>query len=190
VLLAVYPLCRSALLISGGVSSGDGEAALRGARDLGRLVVGLFPALLAVSALVEVSGARTLQVAGISAAPESAAQFLVRVLSGAALLVALPWWLDARGSGARVGAGAYAGGFLQGAALAALWSSLVLPAPGEVPWALAVAIGGALFAYAGMKIISRRWASGRRERDAANLAWATALPAAAIALAVALWPGA
>jgi O-antigen/teichoic acid export membrane protein len=100
-------------------------------------------------------------------------------------------WQDARGTaGGQESAGTYAGRLLQRVALAALWAYLVLPAPGDLPWALVVAIGGTLAAYLGMQWVAERWAPGRREHDAAGLVWATALPVAVVALLAALWSGA
>jgi hypothetical protein len=183
-LLAVQPVCRAILVAGAG-----GLAFLRGAQDLGRLIVGLFPILFALAALVEASGTRSLLVAGLLAAPDTEWQFLVRLLAGVALIVALPWWLQHRGEGSGDSAGAYAGYLLQRVALAGLWSLLVLPAPGQLPWALAVSIGGALFAYIAMHVVAERWAQGRRERDAAGLVWATALPVAFVALVAAIWSG-
>jgi hypothetical protein len=186
-LLALYPLCKAILRLN------RDTTALRGARDLGRLVTGLFPTLVAVAALLEVSVSRSLQISSLTAAPETPVQTLVRVLSGSALLVALPWWLDWRGSDAeaRESAGTYAGKFLQRAALAAFWASIVLPAPGDLPWAIAAGVGGALAAYVAIQAISDRWATGAHERDAARLVWVTSLPIAAVAMLAALvWSGA
>lgn len=186
VLLTVYPLCRAASRLGEG-----GAEALRGAQDLGGLVTGLVPVLLSMSALVEVSASHSLKIGALTAAPETAAQTTVRVLAGVALFVALPWWSRGRGRDLPAGsAGAYAGMLLQRAALAGVWAALVLPAPGELPWALVVYIGGSLLAYAGMSILSERWAPAARERDAARLAWVAAMPAALFALVSALWWGA
>lgn len=184
-LLAVQPLA-SALI---GLRVG-GQASLRGAQDLGRLLAGLLPALIAIAALVEVSGAGSLRMTALSAAPETGAQTLVRILSGAVLLVALPWWLhsDDRTSN-RGGAGAYAGRLLQAVALGAFWVLLVLPAPGEQVWALVMYTVGTLVTSIAMRLISQRLLPVRRERDRANLVWSTALPIAAIALLVSFWWG-
>jgi len=184
-LLAVQPIANAVLRLREG-----GLETLSGARDLGRLLAGLLPTLLIVAALIEVSGTHTIRLADLTAAPITAQQTLVRLLAGVALLLALQWWssreteqgIDERS------AAAYAGNFLQRVALAAFWAVMVLPAPGEMPWAVALFIGGTLFAYAALKTISRRWASTRREGEATGLLWATTLPMAAVALALALWP--
>ena len=126
-----------------------GLEALGGARHLGRLLAGLLPTLLLVAALVQVSGANTLSLANLTAAPLTAQQTLVRLLVGVTLLVVLPWW-SAR-SGEQVAtegsAGAYAGRLVQAVALAAFWAAIVLPAPGDLPWAIALFVLGTLFAY-------------------------------------------
>src|SRR5206468_2919350 len=79
--------------------------------------IGLLPTLVAVSALMEVAGlgGLSLQLLSLTAAPETAAQSLVRLLSGAALLVSLPWWLASRDDspGTYESAGTYAGRALQ-----------------------------------------------------------------------------
>lgn len=184
-LLAIQPLA-SALL---GLRVG-GRASLRGAQDLGRLLTGLLPALIAIAALVEVSGAGSLRMTALSAAPETGAQTLVRVLSGAVLLLALPWWLHSDDeSSNRGGAGSYAGRVLQAVALGAFWSLLVLPAPGDLAGAFALYTVGTLVASIVMRLISERLLPVRRERDRANLVWSTALPVAAIALLVSFWWG-
>jgi hypothetical protein len=183
-LLAVQPVLRALIrLRSGGLEQ------LRGAQDIGRLLTGLVPALLAVAALVEVSGSQSLRLTYLTAAPETPQQTVVRLLAGAALLVALPWWLDGRHSplSAHDSAGAHAGRLLQTVALAAFWVVLALPLPGQLAWAGVVVIGGSLLAYAALRIISERWALARREKDAANLVWASALPVAALAFVVAFW---
>ncbi|HYP40725.1 MAG TPA: hypothetical protein VEX13_10235 [Chloroflexia bacterium] len=185
-LLAVQPVLRALTrLRSGGLEQ------LRGAQDLGRLFTGLVPALLAVAALVEVSGSQSLRLTYLTAAPETPQQTIVRLLAGAALLVALPWWLDGRQSPGRVheNVGAHAGKLLQTVALAAFWVVLALPLPGQLAWAGVVIIGGSLLAYAALRIIGERWALARREKDAANLVWASALPVSALAFAVAFWSG-
>ncbi len=186
-LLTVQPLVRAVLRLQGG-----GLVALRGAQDLGRLLTALLPVLAVVAALVEVSGSRSLQIAALSAAPETASQALVRLLAGLVLLAALPWLLDGNADRSRGEemAATYAGRLLQAAALSALWSVLVLPALGEPVWAIAASLAGALFAFVTMRLIGERWAAARREKDAASLAWATALPVSALALIVALWLGA
>ena len=186
-LLAVQPLVWAALQLREG-----GLAALRGAQDVGRLLVGLLPALVIVAALVEVSGSGTLSVPGLLLAPETPQQTFVRVLAGAGLLLALPWWTTwGRGANAEQwGAGAYVGRYLQTAAVAVLWTVLVLPAPGEVAWAVAVSVLGTLFAYVAIRLVAERWMPARREADAAGLAWAAALPIAGLAFALAFWPGA
>ncbi|MFL5732222.1 MAG: hypothetical protein ACJ78Q_03395, partial [Chloroflexia bacterium] len=186
-LLAAHPLCKALLRLSGD------RGALRGALDLGRLVTGLFPILVAVGALLEASADKSLRMEPLLAAPETPAQALVRLLAGVALLVALPWWLDWRGPGvdALEDAGTYAGGLLQRAALAGFWAVVVLPTPGELPWAVTVAVGGTIAAYVALQIVSERWAPGAREAAAARLVWATSLPVAMVAmLAALLWAGA
>jgi hypothetical protein len=87
-LLAVQPLLRAFLRLR----EGD-LAAWRGAQDIGRLLTGLVPTLAVATALVGISGSRSLLVSSLSAAPESWQQSVVRFLAGAVLLVALPWWL-------------------------------------------------------------------------------------------------
>jgi hypothetical protein len=183
-LLAVQPVLRALTrLRSGGLEQ------LRGVQDLGRLFTGLVPALLAMSALVEVSGSQSLRLTYLTAAPETPQQTVVRLLAGAALLVALPWWLDGPRSplSTHGNAGALAGRLLQTVALAAFWVVLVLPLPGQLAWAGLVIIGGSLLAYAALRLFGERWALARREKDAANLVWASALPVAALAFAVAFW---
>jgi hypothetical protein len=85
-------------------------------------------------------------------------------------------------------AATFAGKLLQTTALAGFWSVMVLPAPGQLPWAVTSTLGGVLFAYVAFRAISERWAPARREKVAGNLVWATTLPAAVLALAVAFWP--
>jgi hypothetical protein len=185
-LLAAQPLLRAYLRLEGG-----GLAAWRGAQDLGRLLTGLLPVLLVVAALAGASGSRSLLVSELVLAPETWQQSVVRLLAGAALLVTLPWWLDWREAHLTApaeSAGTFAGRLLQAAALAAFWSLLVLPRPGELSWAVLVAVAGSLFAYVAIGVFSQRWAPARPEREAASLMWATALPVAAVALIVALWP--
>lgn len=186
-LLMIQPLARAASRLQAA-----GMASLRGAQDIGKLLTGLVPMLIALAALVEVSGSRTLQLTSLTAAPETAAQTLVRLAAGAVLLVALPWWLDWNGSSAPAdeGAGLYAGGFLQTVALAAFWAIIVLPTPGQRLWAIALYVLGTLLAYAAMRSY-RRISPARLEKDAASWTWAASLPAASVALVVAvLWPGA
>lgn len=182
-LLAVQPLTRAALRLQR-----PGITSLQGAQDLGRLLSGLLPTLLVVAALVEVSGNQSVDIDALAFAPETGPQLLIRVLSGIVLLAALPWWSGWRDArlDANESAGTYAGKLLQTAALAALWSLLVLPVPGNLLWAPVVSIGGWLFAYVGMRLVLELWVPARREKDAANLLWAAALPVAAMALAVAL----
>jgi hypothetical protein len=181
-LLAVQPVSRAVLQLREG-----GLEALSGARRLGRLLAGLLPALLLLAALVQVSGANTLLLSNLTAAPLTAQQTLVRLLTGVALLLVLPWWsprtIDL--AGAEGSAGAYAGRLLQGVALSAFWAAIVLPAPGDLPWAIALFVIGTLFAYVTTKIVAARWAPTRREGEAANLLWATTLPLAALALVLA-----
>jgi hypothetical protein len=186
-LLAVQPLAWAALRLREG-----GSVALRGAQDVGRLLVGLLPALLIVAALVQVSGSATLSVPGLLLAPETPQQTFVRLLAGVGLLLALPWWTTwGRGANPEQwSAGAYVGRYLQTAAVAVLWTVLVLPAPGEVAWAVAVSLLGTLFAYVAVRLVAERWMPARREADAAGLAWAAALPIAGLAFALAFWPGA
>jgi hypothetical protein len=185
-LLAAGPLFKAAWrLLSGDLIS------LRGAQDLGRLLTGLLPSVLAIAALVEVSDTRSLSVASLTTAPETPGQTIVRLLAGAVLLAALPWWLDwrdAQTSGDN--AGIHAGRLLQTSAMSALWSLLILPAPSDRTWAIAITILGALVAYMVMRAIPHLWVPIRRERDAASLVWSTALPVAVLALAIALWTGA
>lgn len=185
ILLAAQPLSAALLGLRAG-----GQASLRGAHDLGRLLTGLLPAFIAVAALVEVSGVGSLLITALSAAPETGAQTLVRILSGAVLLLALPWWLhsDDRTSN-RGGAGSYAGRLLQAVALGAFWALLILPMPGDQIWAFALYTVGALAASIAMRLISERLLHVRRERDRANLMWSTALPVATIALLVSFWWG-
>jgi hypothetical protein len=178
-LLAVQPVTWAVLQLREGGTSG-----VRGAQDIGRLLTGLLPTLLIVAALVEVSGTHTLRISGLLAAPETPQQTVVRLLAGVALLIALPWWIG----GSRIqdhgqwSAAAYAGRFVQTVALAGFWTMLVLPAPGELAWAAFLAGVGTLAAYAAIRIISERWAPARRESQSATLVWATAVPAAVVAL--------
>lgn len=183
-LLALQPLVRALIRILRG-----GMEGLRGAQEVGRFFTGLVPTLAVVAALSEVSGVRSMHIADLMSAPESATQTGVRVLAGAVLLFALPWWLESGRSMLRPAeAAAYTGHLLQGAALAAFWAVLVLPAPGEFAWAILLYVVGSLFAHIAMRLIALRWAPSRREKDAANVAWLTTLPAAALALGMAFWP--
>ena len=143
--------------------------------------------LISAAALAEAAGKPSLNIAALSAAPETPAQTIVRLLAGVALIVALPWWLGAQGEES---AATYAGSLLQRAALAAFWSVLVLPAPGDTVWAIIVQVGGTLLACTGMRALSERWLPASREQDAARLVWATALPVALVALLVVVWSGA
>ncbi|MEO6458078.1 MAG: hypothetical protein ABIO92_07360, partial [Chloroflexia bacterium] len=184
-LLSIQPLTSALLGLRGG-----GQASLRGAQDLGRLLTGLLPALIAVAARVEVWGAGSLRMTALSAAPETGAQTLVRILSGAVLLLALPWWLHSDNRTSSLGgAGSYAGRRLQAVALGAFWALLVLPTPGDQAWALALYTVGTLVASLAMRLIPERMLPIRRERDRANLVWSTALPVATIALLVSFWWG-
>ena len=187
-LLAAQPVTRAVVRLREG-----GLEALTGVRDLGRLLAGLLPTLLVVAALVQVSGTGTTALSGLTSAPLTPQQTLVRLLAGVALLVALPWLTSWRrgesGEGEEGSAGVYAGRFLQTVALAAFWAVIVLPAPGEMPWAVALFVAGTLFAYVAIKTVAERWAPARREGEAANLLWATTLPLSAIALVLAFWIG-
>lgn len=184
-LLAVQPISNAVLrLREGGLVTFDG------ARDLGRLLVGLLPILLLVAALIEVSASHSLVITDLTAAPLTAQQTFVRLLAGIALLIALPWWMrrDDEHAGEERSAAAYAGNLLQRVALAAFWAVLVLPRPGEMPWAVALFIAGTLFAYTALKTIAHRWAPTRRQGEATGLVWLTTVPPAALALLLALWP--
>jgi formate hydrogenlyase subunit 4 len=165
---------------------GDLLAVMSGMRAIGRLITGLIPALVAVAALVQAAGGRSLVLVDLTAAPETGGQALARLLAGAALLVALPWWL-APGDGIETGsASGYAGSLLERTALATFWSILVLPMPGDLPWWLFVTLAGALFAFVAMHVIQSRVAPTLRRADAARLAWTAALPIAALALLAAV----
>jgi hypothetical protein len=185
-LLAAGPLFKSASrLLAGDLTS------LNGARGIGELITGLLPSILAVAALVEVSDSRTLAVVSLTAAPETAGQTIVRLLAGVVLLASFPWWLDWRSTiNTADNAPIHAARLLQTSAMSAFWSLLILPASGERSWAIALTVLGALFAYLVMRIVPHLWVPIRREKDAASLLWATALPVAALALVVALWTGA
>lgn len=183
-LLSAQPLAAAALSIREG-----GLAALKGAQQLGRLLTGLLPTLVALAALVEVLGNRSLRLPELGAAPETAAQTLVRLLAGGVLLLALPWWLgEAAARGESVGL--LAGRLLQQVALSVLWALLVLPVPGSPPWAIVVLLGGAMLAYAAMRLLSERLWRGRSERGAASMMWSTAVPLSTLALAISFWWGA
>jgi hypothetical protein len=185
-LLAVQPVVKALMRLRTG-----GLVSLQGAQDLGRLLTGLLPVMLTVAALVEVSRTTTLDLAALLPAPESGSQAVVRLISGGVLLFALPWWLDRRSPYIldRHTAGAYAGAHLQNSALALFWALLVLPAPGDRFWAVLLYAVGALFAYVLFRYLSEYFVPARREKDAANFTWSTALPLSMLALAVALWSG-
>lgn len=185
-LLAVQPVCRALLRLN---TEGLSVSA-RGAQDLGRLSTGLFPVLVAVAALVEMGGERSLLIGDITSAPQTATEAVVRLLSGFALLLALPWWLDAKGVEMGESAGSYAGKLLQRVALAAFWAVLVLPMPRELPSAVATVVGGTFCSYIIMRILIERAIPTLKERDAARLMWISALPMAAISLVAAFLSGA
>jgi hypothetical protein len=184
-LLAAQPICRAVLRLR------TEGAERRGAQDLNRLAAGFLPVVVAIAALIEASRGESLAMASLAAAPETGWQFVVRLLAGAALFVALPIWLDPKGvAEVRESAGNYAGKHLERAALAAFWAYLALPAPGETPWAVTVVIVGTLAAYVGMRVVAERVSMGRREDEAAAVAWGVSLPLATVALLAALWSGA
>lgn len=185
-LLAVYPLALAAAQ-----ARGEGFSVLVGAQTLGAFLTGLLPTLLLVAALVQVADARDLNMDGLLAAPLTPQQTFVRLLAGAALMVALPWWLgrpsQQHGVGpTAMGAGAQAGRLLQWSALAVFWSMLVLPTAGEISWSLAITLGGALFASMVMRLVGDLWQPTRRAAQAANMVWATTLPLAGVALLLSL----
>ncbi|MDQ5824475.1 MAG: hypothetical protein M3441_09755 [Chloroflexota bacterium] len=184
-LICVQPLASAAARLRQG-----GLAALKGAQELGRLLTGLLPALLVVAALVEVLGNRSLRLSELGAAPESAAQTLVRLLAGGVLLISLPWWRGREAGLQEESAGFYAGGLLQQVAMSVLWALLVLPVPGAFPWAVLVLLGGAMFAYIAMRLVPERLWLGRSERGAAGMVWSAAVPLSVLALAIGLWWGA
>ncbi len=190
-LLAVQPVSSALLRLREERSTAPEPDATSGERRLGRLLAGLLPTLLLAAALVEVSGTNTLTLSGLTAAPLTAQQTLVRLLAGVALLLALPWWSgwSREGAGIEGGAGEYAGRLFQTVALAAFWTVIALPAPGDTPWAVALFVIGTLFAYITSKIVSERWAPARRAGEATGLLWAATLPVAALALVLALWTG-
>lgn len=183
-LLVIYPLMGAvSRLAAGGVS------ALRGGQDLGRLLTGIVPALVSIAALAEVSSSRTLSLGSLTAAPETASQFLVRLLAGVVLFLSLPWLAGTREQNETTPA-LLIGGLFQHVALALLWVVLVLPLPGDFIWALLVAPPATLFAYVGMRLVYERWAVGRGLAGKASLAWSASMPAGVVALVVALWwPG-
>jgi hypothetical protein len=182
--LAVYPLVSAAAR-----ARGDDRSAIAGAQTVGALLTGLLPTLLLVTALVQVAGSGTLNMDDLLAAPRTPEQTFVRLLAGAALLVALPWWLGRRPSrrdNEDMGAGATAGRLLQGAALAVFWSVLVLPSPVNMAWSVTILVAGALFAHTAMRLLGELWWPTRRTSDAANLVWAVTLPVAGVALVLSL----
>ena len=184
-LISVQPLVAAALRLRQG-----GLATLNGTRELGRLLTALLPVLLVIAALVEVLGNRSLRLAELGAAPETAAQTLVRLLAGGVLLISLPWWRGLEAGGGGESAGFHAGRLLQQVALSVLWALLVLPAPGAFPWAIAVLLGGAMLAYVAMRLVPGRLWQGRSARGAAGMLWSAAVPLSLLALAISLWWGA
>lgn len=179
-LLATYPIASAAAQARSG-----GLSILAGAQTLGALLTGLIPALVVVTALVQVAHATTLNLDSLLAAPETPQQTFVRLLCGVALLIALPWWLGRRPSQRQpelTSAGIQAGKLFQTAALAVFWSVLVLPAAGDLTWSIVIMVLGSLFAAATMQTIGDRWWPTRRTAEAANLVWATTLPLALAAL--------
>jgi hypothetical protein len=184
-LICVQPIASAAARMRQG-----GLHALKGAQELGRLLTGLLPALLVVAALVEVLGNRSLRLVELGAAPETAAQTIVRLLAGGVLLVSFPWWRSLAAGLHAESAGFYTGGLLQQVAISVLWALLVLPVPGAPIWALLVLLGGAILAYVTMHLVPERLWLGRSERRAAGLLWSAAVPLAVVALAISLWWGA
>ena len=184
-LISVQPLAAAAHRLRQG-----GLVTLNAAHELGRLLTALLPVLLAIAALVEVLGNRSLRLAELGAAPETAAQTLVRLLAGGVLLITLPWWRDREAGRHSESAGFYAGSLLQHVALAVLWALLVLPVPGAFPWDIAVLLGGAMMAYAAMRLLPERLWQGRSARGAAGMLWSAAVPLSVLALAISLWWGA
>ncbi|MEO5951035.1 MAG: hypothetical protein ABIQ44_01030 [Chloroflexia bacterium] len=179
-LLATYPIASAAAQARSG-----GLSLLEGAQTLGALLTGLLPALVVVTALVQVARATTLNMDSLLAAPETPQQTFVRLLCAAALLIALPWWLGRRPAQRQTeltSAGAQAGKLFQTAALAVFWSVLVLPATGDLTWSILIMTLGSLFAATSMRVIGERWWPTRRTAEAANLVWATTLPLALVAL--------
>jgi hypothetical protein len=179
VLLALQPL---SMALSRLFSS---PSPLEGTRPLGRLLVGLAPALIVVAALVHVAGGDSLDLAGLGTAPETGWQFLVRLLAGLALLVSLPWWLGP--SAGYDSAGSLIGRHLQTIALGAFWTALILPRPGDAGWAIVVSVVGTIAASFAIRLVPVIWMPLRPERDSARLVWTSALPLAALALLISLW---
>ena len=183
-LLAVYPLSSAVVQ-----ARGDGFFALAGAQTTGALLTGLLPTLLLVTALVQVAGSTSLNMDELLAAPRTPEQTFVRLLSGVALLVALPWWLGRRPTRQEdetVGAGALAGKLFQGTALSVFWAMLVLPSSADMSRSVLILVAGALAAHIAMRLLGERWWPTRRTTDAANLVWATTLPIAGLALLLSL----
>jgi hypothetical protein len=183
-LLAVYPLVLATVQ-----ARGNGFSALTGAPIAGALLTGLLPTLLLVAALVQVAGSSTLNMGDLLEAPQTPQQTFVRLLCGIALLVALPWWIGrrlVRQESTPMSAGEQAGRLFQGAALAVLWSVLVLPPAAEIAWSVVIVVGGALFSHIAMRLIGERWWPTRRATQAANLVWATTLPMAGAAIILSL----
>jgi hypothetical protein len=178
-LLVVQPLSSELARVLGGPSS------LVGARPLGRLIVGIVPSIVVVAALIEVTGLDTLGLVPLGAAPETGWQFLVRLLAGVALLAALPWWLDLS-TGGETG-GSLAGRHLQTVALGAFWTALILPRPGDLAWAVVLAVVGTLAASLAIRLVPFLWTPLRTEREQARLVWTSALPLAALALLISVW---
>jgi hypothetical protein len=184
-LLSVQPIAAAALRIREG-----GLVALTGAQELGRLLTGLLPTLIVIAALIEALGNRYLRLSELGTAPETAAQTLVRLLSGGVLILSLPWWCR-RNAGVRgASAGFYLGRLLQQVALSVLWALLVLPVPGALPWAIVVLLAGAMLAYIAMRLLPERLWQGRSERGAAGMVWSAAVPLSVLALAIGFWWGA
>jgi hypothetical protein len=181
-LLVVQPLCS----VLARLRQSDLAASIRGEHGIGRLLTGLFPTLLAVAALVQASGGRSLLLSSLSAAPETGVQAIVRLLAGGALLLSLTWWLDPGKLTDAESAGAYAGSLLQRSALAAFWSVLAIPVQGNLPWALFVSTAGTLFALIAMRLLQTRTLPTQRPSETARLTWAASLPVAALALMAAL----
>lgn len=185
-LLVVQPLLVACSKLSSG-----GIATLHGGQDLGRLLTGLLPGLLCVAALTEVSAGRSLGVGSLVAAPETAPQTIVRLAAGAVLLLVLPWWTGSYSSRPGVEQPDMTlGGLFQRVALAAFWTVLVLPLPGDLPWAVAVLLVGMLAAYTVMRLLPGWLTQGRGEAGAAGLVTSVAVPVAVAALLLALWSGA
>jgi len=190
-LLAVQPVSSALLRLREGRSVAPGPDSRSGEHYLGLLLAGLLPTLLLATALVQVSGTNTLILSSLTAAPLTAQQTLVRLLAGVALLLTLPWWSgwSREAAGTEGSAGEYAGRLFQRVALAAFWTVIALPAPGDTRWAVVLFVIGTLFAYITFKIVSERWAPARREGEATSLLWAATLPVAALVLLLAFWTG-